>query len=101
MVATGEGPVMYPILVVEVEEITCRALLDTGTGSSHASPTLVERLNRKPDHKEYKKIEMMMTSISQKIEMHKVLISSIKGNFILPTTLSKVDKGVRLTVPNP
>ena len=101
MVATGEGPVVYPVVVVEVEGITCRALLDTGAGSSYASGTLVELLNWNPDHKVYKKIEMMMTSTSQKIEMYKVLISSIKGDFSLPTTLSKVDKGVLLTVPNP
>ena len=101
MVATGEGQVVYPVVVVEVEGITCRALLDTGAGSSYASATLVERLNRKPDHVEYKRIEMMMTSTSQKIEMYKVVISDIKGNFSLPTTLSKVDKGVLLTVPNP
>ena len=69
MVATGEGPVLYQVVVVEVEGITCRALLDTGAGSSCASATLVEPLNRKPDHKGYKKIEMMMTSTSQKIEM--------------------------------
>ena len=101
MVATGEGPVVYPVVGLEVDRITCRALLDTGAGSSYASAILVERLNRKPDHKVYKKIEMTMTSTSQKIEMYKVLISSIKGNFSLPTTLSKVDKGVLLTVPNP
>ena len=101
MVATGEGLVVYPLVVVEVEGITCRALLDTGVGSSCASATLVERLNRKPDHKVYKEIEMMMTSTTQKIEMNKVLISSIKGNFSLSTTLSKVGKGVLLTVPNP
>ena len=101
MVATGEGPVVYQVVVVEVEGITCRALSDTGAGSSYTSATLVGRLNRKPDHKEYKKIEMMLPSTTQKIEMYKVLISSIKGNFSLPTTLSKVDKGVLLTVPNP
>ena len=102
MVATGEGPVVVRVVVVEVEGITCRALLDTGAGNSFASATLVERLNQKPDHKVYiKKFEMMMTSTTQKIEMYKILISSIKGNFSLPTTLSKVDKGVLLTVPNP
>lgn len=65
MVETREGQVLYPVVVVEVEGITCRALLDTRASSSCASPTLVERLNRKPDHKEYKKIEMMMTSTGQ------------------------------------
>ena len=33
--------------------------------------------------------------------MYKTLISSIKRNFRLSTTLSKVDKGVLLTVPSP
>lgn len=101
MLATGEGLVVYPVVVVKVEGIMCRALLDTGAGSSYASATLIERLNRQPDHKVYKKIEMMMSSTSQKIEMYKVGISNIKGDFSLPTTLSKVDKGVLLTVPNP
>jgi len=101
MLATGEGLVVYPVVVVEVEGIMCRALLDTGAGGSYASATLIERLNRQPDHKEYKKIEMMMTSTSQKIEMYKVRISNIKEDFSLPATLSKVDKGILLTVHNP
>ncbi len=33
--------------------------------------------------------------------MYKLRISNIKGDFSLPTTPSKVDKGVVLTVPNP
>ena len=61
MATTGEDPVVNPAVVVEVEGITCRALLDTRAGSSYASATLFERLNRKPDHQVYKKIEMMMT----------------------------------------
>ena len=76
---------VYPVVVVEVEGIRCRALLDTGAGSSYASATLIGKLNRKPDHREYKRIEMMMTSTSQKIEMYKVQISNIKGNFSMPT----------------
>ena len=87
---------------MEVEGIRCRALLDTGAGSSYASATMIERLNKQPDHKQYKRIEMMMmTTTSQRVETCKVKISNIKENFSLPTTLSKVDKGVLLTVPNP
>jgi len=91
MLVTGEGLVVYPVVVVEVEGIMCRALLDTGAGSSYASATLIER---QPDHKENKKIEMMMTSTSQRIEMYNVRISNIKGGFSLPAILSKVAKGV-------
>ena len=42
-----------------------------------------------------------MTTTSQKAQMYKEQISNIKGNFSLPNTLNKVDKGVLLTVPNP
>ena len=48
MLVTGnhEGSVIYPVVVVVVvDRIKCRALLDTGTGSSYASAALVERLN--------------------------------------------------------
>ena len=101
MLATGGGQVVYLVVVVDVDGIRCRALLDTGAGSSYASAALISKLNRKPDRREYKTIEMMMTSTSQKIEMYKVQVSNIKGVFSIPTTLSKVDKGTLLTIPNP
>ena len=44
---------------------------------------------------------MMMTCTSPKIEMCKVQVSNFKGVFSLPTTLSKVNKGTLLTIPNP
>ena len=72
MLATGGGQVVYPIVVVDVDGIRCRALLDTGAGSSYATAALISKLNRKPDRREYKTIEMKMTSTSQKIEMYKV-----------------------------
>ena len=62
----------YPIVVVDVDGIRCRALLDTGAGSSYATAALISKLNRKPDRREYKTIEMKMTSTNQKIEMYKV-----------------------------
>ena len=101
MLATGGGQVVYLVVVVDVDGIRCRALLDTGAGSSYASAALISKLNRKPVRREYKTIEMMMTSTSQKIEMYKVQVSNIKGVFSLPTTPSKVDKGTLLTIQNP
>ena len=101
MLATGGGQVVYPVVVVDVDGIRCRPLLDTGAGSSYASAALISKLNRKPDRREYKTIEMMMTCTSRKIEMYKVQVSNIKGVFSLPTNLRKVDKGTLLTIPNP
>lgn len=47
LVATGipTGNVTYPVVVVEVEGIKCRALLDTGAGSSYASATLLDHIS--------------------------------------------------------
>ncbi|KAL9963880.1 hypothetical protein ACROYT_G027433 [Oculina patagonica] len=38
MLATGEGLVVYPVVVVKVEGIMCRALLDTGAAYSRRRP---------------------------------------------------------------
>ena len=56
----GKGAVTYPVVVVEINDIRCRALLDTGAGSSHASAALIERLHIRPRRKELKRIEMML-----------------------------------------
>ena len=63
-----EGSVIYPVVVVVVDGIKCRALLDTGAGSSYASAALVERLNKRPTHIEHKQIEMMLCSTIQKVQ---------------------------------
>ena len=52
MLATGGGQVVYPVVVVDVDGIRCRALLDMGA----ASAALI-KLNRKPDQREYKTIK--------------------------------------------
>ena len=41
--ATGRGSVTYPAVVVSVGGIQCRALLDSGAGSSYASAALLDR----------------------------------------------------------
>ncbi len=46
--ATGEQGVVYPVVVVEVNGIKCRALLDTDAGSSYISGKLIELLKIKP-----------------------------------------------------
>ena len=74
--------------------------MDSRDGSSYLSALLSE-LNREPDRKEYKRIEMMMTSKTQKIEINKVKLSNITGVFSLATTLRKVYKATLLTIPNP
>ena len=70
LVATGDSAVTYPVVVVNVEGIKCRALFDTGAGSSYASAALLDRLRKRPIRKELRRIEMKVQSANQMIELH-------------------------------
>ena len=101
LVATGKGSVTYPVVVVSVGGIHCRALLDTGAGSSYTSAALLHRLGKQPVQREYKRIEMMMQASNREIEIHDVVISSLTGEFQLRTEVTKVDRGTLLSLENP
>ena len=101
LVATGSGKVVYPVVVVRVNGIKCRALLDTGAGSSYASSVLLQKTNSRPARKENKRIEMMMESCNKRIEIHKVTICSLGNDFRINNEVKKVDRDKLLTLENP
>jgi len=71
----GDGPVVYPVVVVEVKGIKCRALLDSDAGSSYASATLLERIGTKPHHSGLHKIEMMLGASSRVMEVYRIKLN--------------------------
>ena len=101
LVATGSGKVVYPVVVVRVNGIKCRALLDTGAGSSYASSVLLQKTNSRPARREKKRIEMMMESCNKRIDIHKVTICSLGNDFRINTEVTKVDRDKLLTLENP
>ena len=98
MMVTGGGSVIYPVLVIVVNGIECRALLDTGAGSSYASAALVGRLNKRPVRIKHRQIEMMLCSTTQKVHSYEVKVASVDGKFEMTTRISQVDQSVLLTV---
>ena len=97
LVANGDSSVIYPVVVVEVNGIRCRALLDTRAGSSYTSAALLDRIKTRPVRKEVRRIEMMQTT-RQEIEVHQVNVKSISGKFNLKTEVTKVNRGVLLNL---
>eukprot|EP00112_Aurelia_sp_Birch-Aquarium-sp1_P007313 Seg1796.10 transcript_id=Seg1796.10/GoldUCD/mRNA.D3Y31 product="hypothetical protein" protein_id=Seg1796.10/GoldUCD/D3Y31 len=97
----NRGTVTYPVVVVKVNGVKCRALLDTGAGGSYASATLLDRIGEKPVRKENRRIDMMLQSVTQKIEVYNVNITSLDEDFSLQASVSKVSKDVLLSLPNP
>ena len=101
MMTNEETRVVYPVVVVYVNGVKCRALLDTGAGSSYASSFLLDILNTQPIRKETKTIEMMMSSTNAKIEIFNVTIENLKKTFALQTEVNKVNRKVLINLPNP
>ena len=93
--------VVYPVVLVKVNGIKTRALLDTGAGSSYASAQLINALHIKPAEIQTQRIEMMLGSMTTKVEMHGVNVASISGDFSMGVTVSKVDKPELMTLENP
>ena len=101
LLTTGEHNVVYPVVIMKVEGVTCRALLDTGAGSSYISNRLVEVIKKKPFKEESRQIDMMLTSVTKRIEVYNVEIKNLKGTYSLRINLNKVDRRELLKVPNP
>lgn len=91
----------YPVVVVEVEGIKCRALLDTGAGSSCASAALLDRISSIGHKKEVRKIEMLLGASTREVELATITISDVNRKFSMPVKVTKVYKGELLILENP
>ena len=92
---------MYPVVVVKVNGITCRALLDTGSGSSYISTKLADLMNKKPVRVEHRKIDTMISTTTWKVEGFQVKLQSLNEHFSIEVEAGGVDKGKLLTTSNP
>ena len=103
LVATGtrNSNVAYPVALVQVEGIKCRALLDTGAGSSYASAALLDRISNRRCKKEVRKIEMMFGATTREVELSTIEIKEISGDFSMPVEVTKVNKSELLYIDNP
>ena len=103
MIATslGNSTVIYPVVVVEVQGVKCRAILGTGVGSSYASAALIDRLKIRPHQREVRQIEMMMGVVTKPVELFNVKISLLKRDFTINKEVTKVHKRQLLSLENP
>eukprot|EP00795_Rhopilema_esculentum_P015888 gene15888-7220_t len=84
-----------------VNGVKCRALLDTGAGSSCISDKLVNILGKRPVFKQNRQIDMMLSTVNRQIEIYNVEVQNLKGDIKLEIDVSKVDREVLLSVKNP
>ena len=89
------------MVTVDVNGVKCRALLDTGAGSSYASSTLLDRLYFRPLRQQFKCIEMMFGTSNKAVDIYGLQIRSVDGKFTLEAEVNKVDRKELLTLENP
>ena len=99
--SAGKTAVIHPVVVVKVQGVRCRALLDTGAGSSYASAALLKLLKVRPYQREVRQIEMMLGAVTKQVEIFQVQVSSTSGDLCLDTEVTKVDKNQLLSLENP
>ena len=101
MSSLDDDKVIYPVVVVKVGGIECRALLDSGSSSCYASAKLLDMLGKHPTEIKAKRVEMLMVSTTARMEIYKTFLSSRSGDYSLEVNLTKVNCGDLLRLKNP
>ena len=98
---SGVGEGVFPVVLLKVDSIITRALIDTGAGSSYISAKVGDMLNKKPCETSTKRVEMLMGSHLTKLETFDVTVQSLDNTFKTDTKLTKVNKSELLAIDNP
>ena len=101
LLTTLESEAIYPVVLVKVNGITCRALLNTGAGRSYIPSTLARKLTKLLIWTDYKQIETRVHTTNTLIDIYDVEITNTKGDFTINTEVSKVDRAELISMPNP
>ena len=96
---TTEANVTYPV-VIKVNDVHCRTLLDTGSGSSYISESFIDLLKINPVRKEYKTIETLTNTTTEKLKIYDLKVENLDKNFSFQTELNKLEREVLITLPN-
>ena len=100
MPSTDQGDVTHPVVVILVDGVKCRTLLDTGARSSYVSAGLMNVVMKKPIRKETRHIEMMMDPTTKNIEVFKVQFENVHRDVSFETELCKVEQRELPKLPN-
>ena len=97
----NSSQVVYPVVDVNVEGVICRALLDTGAGSSYASAALLDKLPKRSQSKEVRRIEMMLSSTTREVAISSICVGATDGSYKMKVDVTRVDRGELLMIENP
>ena len=97
----NDNHVTYALVIIDIEDITYGALIDTKTGASYTSSTVIDRLNKKTIRKQYKRTKTIMSSSTKSISVYSVEIRDSDREFKFQAEINNLEKSVLLKLPNP
>ena len=86
MLVTTENSLTYPVAIIKVNGVKCRALLETSSGSSYISKSFIDLLK-------IKIIETLTNSTNKELKIHNVKVKNLDENFSFQTELNKLGGG--------
>ena len=99
--ASSNSSVIHPVVIVQVGGYKCRALLDTGAGSSYISAALLDQIPKKCCKKEIRKIDMILGTTTREVEPSTIQVAGLAGDFSMPVEVTKVTKSELLYLDKP
>ena len=79
----------------------CRALIDSGAGSSYASAKFIHLLNIKTSETRTARVDMLLDSKVSRLEIYNTKLEVVNSDYSLEVKLTKVHKNELLFVDNP
>ena len=105
LLITNSNDCAYPVVIINIEAIKCRALVDTGSGANYVSSTIINLINRKINKKQIKsvpkKIVTLISSSMKNIPVYSVEIKDINNEFSFKTKINKLEEIILLEMPKP
>lgn len=100
--AINTNTVIHATLVARVNGIPARIMIDSGSGSSYICTSLLTRLKLKPSRIEKRIIEQMYGTVSRRVEIYQVKVSSdVLEDFEMNLTCINGEKEILTYLPNP
>ena len=93
--------VCHPVVIIKVNGVKCRALLDTGATGSYISAFLVNLLKVKPSRTLTRGFKTIMGLVTKRVETYDVKICDTQEKCVLPVCVTKIEQRKLLTLENP
>ena len=97
----GQSSVIHPVVVVKVNGLKFRALLDSGASHSYVSSKFVSLVKPEQKSSSVRQIAMLMGTTTKRLKTYDVDINSVNGDFSVHAAVTEIAKPELLTLDNP